>query len=192
MMGAKSHAGNESSGPAEPSLPHQQAVDMTAPETFTTAPRQPLTKGRRPDMTGICADRTASADVNLPLADRGLGRLNWADSGPTAVARRRTGVSAIAVVPLRARNGLHRPNAPFNAGRHVLDRAPAGRRRAMKRVTTLRIRGKIERPFTLPWVERLKRGRPIELAEQLGAAARSRTGCGRRSFPFRPSAERSS
>ena len=23
---------------------------MTAPETFTTAPRQPLTKGRRPDM----------------------------------------------------------------------------------------------------------------------------------------------
>ena len=49
MMGAKSHA-DESSGPAEPSLPHQQAVDMTAPETFTTAPRQPLTKGRRPDM----------------------------------------------------------------------------------------------------------------------------------------------
>ena len=54
MMGAKSHA-DESSGPAEPSLPHQQAVDMTAPETFTTAPRQPLTKGRRPDMTGLCA-----------------------------------------------------------------------------------------------------------------------------------------
>ena len=46
MMGAKSHA-DESSGPAEPSLPHQQAVDMTAPETFTTASRQPLTKGRR-------------------------------------------------------------------------------------------------------------------------------------------------
>ena len=45
----------KSSGPAEPSLPHQQAVDMTAPETFTTAPRQPLTKGRRPDMAAICA-----------------------------------------------------------------------------------------------------------------------------------------
>ena len=57
MMGAKSHA-DESSGPAEPSLPHQQAVDMTAPETFTTAPRQPLTKGRRPDMAAICAKQT--------------------------------------------------------------------------------------------------------------------------------------
>ena len=58
MMGAKSHA-DELSGPAEPSLPHQQAVDMTAPETFTTAPRQPLTKGRRPDMAAIFAHRTA-------------------------------------------------------------------------------------------------------------------------------------
>ena len=60
MMGAKSHA-DESSGPAEPSLPHQQAVDMTAPETFTTAPRQPLTKGRRPDRTAICAFRSCTA-----------------------------------------------------------------------------------------------------------------------------------
>src|ERR1700722_10088242 len=51
---AKSHA-DESSGPADSSLPHQQAVDMTAPETFTAASKQPLTTGRRPDMTGICA-----------------------------------------------------------------------------------------------------------------------------------------
>ena len=36
---------------------------MTAPETFTTAPRQPLTKGRRPDMTAICAFRPAEVDV---------------------------------------------------------------------------------------------------------------------------------
>ena len=28
-------------------FPHQKAVDMTAPETFTTASKQPLTKGRR-------------------------------------------------------------------------------------------------------------------------------------------------
>ena len=81
MMGAKSHA-DESSGPAEPSLPHQQAVDMTAPETFTTAPRQPLTKGRRPDMTAICANATwrnpARVDVNRTLADR--------DGGHSAVA----------------------------------------------------------------------------------------------------------
>ena len=64
MMGAKSHA-DESSGPAEPSLPHQQAVDMTAPETFTTAPRQPLTKGRRPDMTAIA--RTPVLFETTPL-----------------------------------------------------------------------------------------------------------------------------
>jgi hypothetical protein len=40
---------------------------MTAPETFTTASRQPLTKGRRPDMAAICAKRTAGVDVQLPL-----------------------------------------------------------------------------------------------------------------------------
>ena len=53
----------KSSGPAETSLPHRQAVDMTALETFTTASKQPLTTGRRPDMTAICAllPSTASA-----------------------------------------------------------------------------------------------------------------------------------
>jgi hypothetical protein len=35
------------------SFPHQQAVDMTTPEAFATASKQPLTTGRRPDTTGI-------------------------------------------------------------------------------------------------------------------------------------------
>ena len=37
---------------------------MTALETFTTASKPPLTTGRRPDMTGICAFRpTTGVDV---------------------------------------------------------------------------------------------------------------------------------
>ena len=43
------------------------------------------------------------------VADRGLGRLNWAESAPTGVASARTGVRAKAVIPLRARNRLHCP-----------------------------------------------------------------------------------
>ena len=34
-----------------------QAVDMTAPETFTAASKRPLTTRRRPDMTAISAKR---------------------------------------------------------------------------------------------------------------------------------------
>jgi hypothetical protein len=45
-------------GQRRTSLPHQQAVDMTAPETFTAASKQPLTTGRRPDMTAVCAFET--------------------------------------------------------------------------------------------------------------------------------------
>ncbi len=44
MAGAKSQS-DESSGPAESSLPHQKAEDMTAPETFTAASKRPLTTG---------------------------------------------------------------------------------------------------------------------------------------------------
>ena len=40
---------------------------MTALETFTTASKQPLTTGRRPDTTGICAFRPAGVDVKLPF-----------------------------------------------------------------------------------------------------------------------------
>ena len=66
MMGAKSQA-DESSGPAEPSHPHQKAEDMTAPETFTEPSKQPLTTGRRPDRTGVWAK------AGIPVRARSLG-----------------------------------------------------------------------------------------------------------------------
>jgi hypothetical protein len=43
------------------------------------------------------------------VADRGLGRLNWAESAPIEVAWRRAGVLPIAVIPCQARNRVHRP-----------------------------------------------------------------------------------
>jgi hypothetical protein len=49
------------------------------------------------------------------VADRGLGRLNLADSAPTAVASGRTGVRAIAAVAPRARRYASRPNRKFSA-----------------------------------------------------------------------------
>jgi hypothetical protein len=42
------------------------------------------------------------------VADRVRGRLNWAESAPTGVASRRTGVPPIAVLPLRAQIGRAR------------------------------------------------------------------------------------
>jgi len=44
-------------------LPHLQAEDMTAPRALTTGSKRPLTTGRRPDMTAICANRRAVASV---------------------------------------------------------------------------------------------------------------------------------
>ena len=60
-------------------------------------------KPNQPDRFGRIAD----------VADRGLGRLNWAESAPTKVASGRTGIRAIAVVPLHARSRLHRPKHAF-------------------------------------------------------------------------------
>src|SRR5208337_3501897 len=59
MMGRRATRTNHQ-GQRMPSPPRQQAVDMTAPETFTTASKQPLTKGRRPDMTAPETFTTAS------------------------------------------------------------------------------------------------------------------------------------
>ena len=42
------------------------------------------------------------------VGDRCLVGLNWAESGPTAVASGSTGIRAITAVPSRARNRLHR------------------------------------------------------------------------------------
>ena len=47
------------------------------------------------------------------VADRGLGRLKWAESAPPRGVSGRTGVRAKTAFPLRARNSLHRPKRPF-------------------------------------------------------------------------------
>ena len=55
--------------------PSCEAVDMTALETFTTASKQPLTTGHRPDMTAICAFRpyATASFAQLKSRDRGRG-----------------------------------------------------------------------------------------------------------------------
>jgi hypothetical protein len=45
--------------------PSCEAEDMTAPETFTAASKRPLTTGRRPDMTAICAFETSERRLEL-------------------------------------------------------------------------------------------------------------------------------
>jgi hypothetical protein len=47
------------------------------------------------------------------VADRGLGRLSWADCAPSSVALRRTGVREKAVIRSPTRNTLHRPWPKF-------------------------------------------------------------------------------
>jgi hypothetical protein len=59
--------------------PSCEAEDMTAPETFTAASKRPLTTGRRPDMSAICAQRTAGID--RVEVWRGDVRLSMALSG---------------------------------------------------------------------------------------------------------------
>jgi hypothetical protein len=56
------------------------------------------------------------------VADRGLGRLNWAESTRTRVASGRTGVWAKAVVPLRAQNSPHCSKRAFTGA--TSDRQP--------------------------------------------------------------------
>ena len=53
---------------------------MTAPEAFTTASKQPLTTGRRPDMAAICAKLPAGVDVNRTL---GIAAVDVAALGKT-------------------------------------------------------------------------------------------------------------
>jgi hypothetical protein len=57
-----------------------------------------------------------------PVADRRLGRLNWAESPPIEVASGKTGVRAIAVIPLRARNSLHRPEQKFRSSNFLANK----------------------------------------------------------------------
>jgi hypothetical protein len=61
-------------------------------------------------------------------------RLKRADSARTRVALGRTGVRAKPVIPLRARNGPHRPLLPFRIGPLKGRKAPrSGRRRRTRR-----------------------------------------------------------
>ena len=72
--------------------PSCEAEDMTAPEAFTTASKQPLTTGRRPDMTGICAKETAGFDADLASTCLRFGiktpATAWISRNPFVNARR--------------------------------------------------------------------------------------------------------
>lgn len=58
LKGQRAYA-DDPSGPAGKINPHEQAGDMTAPETSQNS-IEPLTKGRRPDMQ-VCRARRALA-----------------------------------------------------------------------------------------------------------------------------------
>ena len=80
---------------------------MTAPEAFTTASKQPLTTGRRPDMAAICAFRPAG--VGRVEVWRGDVRLSMSVSAPF-VWRCLSG-SAVAPFPHPAhRTDVHFPH----------------------------------------------------------------------------------
>ncbi len=66
-----------------------------------------LTSGPRP-----AKDRSRR---KATVADRGLGRLNWAESAPTRVTSGRTGVRAKASIPLRARKKALPPEVDLRA-----------------------------------------------------------------------------
>src|SRR5580700_4845932 len=76
--------------------------------------RRIIGAGQRAD-GARCRARTNAMDGRNrrkpAVADRDLGRLNWAETGPTRLASGRTGVGAKAALPLRARSRLHRPEA---------------------------------------------------------------------------------
>ena len=75
-----------------------------APDCRTSAERDSCAI-RRPvgPIAANCAYETAEVDVNLPLLDRDLGHLNWADSAPGRVALGKDLKSARkTVIPLRA------------------------------------------------------------------------------------------
>jgi hypothetical protein len=57
--------------------------------------------------------RNVSCRREADIANRGLGRLNRADSAPTGTALGMTAVRAIAALPLRAQNSLHCPKLKF-------------------------------------------------------------------------------
>lgn len=95
------------------------------PQTSKKSPRNPRSLERPRYVGGTSAWRRTppirSSIRNFRSGSRAVGlrakshRLSGAESAPTATASRRTGVRAIAVIPLRARNNLHRPPETFFA-----------------------------------------------------------------------------
>jgi hypothetical protein len=75
--------------------------------------RHELTNGADGRGEGFCLEKslesTGRSRRKPAVADRDLGRLNWAGSAPTGVSSGRTGIRAIADIQLRARSTLHRP-----------------------------------------------------------------------------------
>jgi hypothetical protein len=74
--------------------------------------RRPIESSAGPRNTALCANATPVSVRSRregDIVDRGGGRRIWADSAPTEVASGRTRVRTKAVIPLRARNRLHRP-----------------------------------------------------------------------------------
>ena len=69
----------------------------------------------------MAADRPHRIFSEPDIAGRGGGCRNWADSAPSEVASGRTGVHAVTVIPLRARNRLYRPFATSPHGREALE-----------------------------------------------------------------------
>ena len=76
----------------------RKSVNRGRTNQFTTSRRMTVfARRRRPEFTESL------------VAHRGLERLHWADSAPPRVASGRTGIRAVAAVPLRAPNRPHRP-----------------------------------------------------------------------------------
>jgi hypothetical protein len=70
--------------------------------------------GRTPDVLVFSSGHFAPSTDGwsrrqADIADRDSGCRNWADNAPTAAASGTTAVRTIAVIELRARNSLHRP-----------------------------------------------------------------------------------
>src|SRR5208337_4583083 len=108
MMGRRATRTNHQ-GHRMPSPPRQQAVDMTAPETFTTASKQPLTKGRRPDMTGIGAELPLGVETG-PSTSGNCGHvgLAWLLSG-TMLRRARSAELGMRHVPFSPADEIRGP-----------------------------------------------------------------------------------
>ena len=86
-------------------------------------------------MTGYLRSADVRSRRLADVADRGLGRLSWADSAPTRATSGTTAVRAKADVPLRARSRLHRPQQALfelptehREGRRAAGRWPPGHR----------------------------------------------------------------